>query len=132
MPQAFYHERVIDHDGEKLRLVINFKGIDATEQLFGGRGYDSILDELQEDDCPIGTTGRVVWGLLREHHPEVTIDEAASLLFGETGVKIGLALSELLPAAFPATEKAKGANPPKPRGRSRHSTRGGAKPGSSR
>lgn len=116
MPKPFYHEQMVEIDGEKLRLVINFKAIDATEQL-SGRDFDSILDELQSKDCRAGTMGRAVWGLLREHHPEVTIDETMSLLAGEeNGMKVGVALRFLLEAAFPTVEKEKGENPPEPRG----------------
>jgi hypothetical protein len=128
VPKPFYNEQAVVVDGETLRLVINFRTIDATEQLLG-RGYDEILDELQRPNCPIGVTGKVVWGFLREHHPEITLDETASLLFGENALKVGLAISELLQSAFPAAENAKGQNPPKPRGTSKASSNGGARRG---
>lgn len=118
MPKPFYSEQSVVIDGETLRLVINFKAIDATEK-FLGRNYGEILDELQEPNCPIGTTVGVVWGLLREHHPESSIDQAATLCFGAHSVAVGLALTDLLHAAFPVAEKEKGPNPPKRRGRSR-------------
>lgn len=117
MVKPFYNEQNVVIDGETLRLAINFKAIDATERLLG-RDYASILDELQEPSCPIGTTGGVVWGLLREHHPEMSIDQAATLCFGVHSIAVGLALTDLLQAAFPLAEKEKGANPPKRRGRS--------------
>ena len=120
MPAPFYHEQLVEIGGEKITLAINFKAIDATEQL-SGRDYDSILTELQSRDCRTGTMGRAVWGLLREHHPEITIDETLSLLAGqENGAKVGFALSQLLQAAFPSAE-AKGKNPRKPRGASKPS-----------
>jgi hypothetical protein len=121
MPKAFYHEQLVEIDGEKLLLAINFKAITATERFLDGRGYDSILDELQSPTCTIETTGAVVWGLLREHHPTVSMDETASLLFGANAAKVGLAVSDLMVAAFPAVEKAKGKNPRKPRGASKPS-----------
>lgn len=115
MPKPFYAEQLVEIDGEKIKLAINFKAIDATEQL-SGRDYDSILSELQSSDCRTGTMGRAVWGLLREHHPEFTLDETLSLLSGQVnGVKIGIALRLLLEAAFPTAE-AKDENPPEPRG----------------
>lgn len=127
MPKPFYHEQLVEVDGEKLILAINFKAITATERFLDGRGYDLILEELQSPGCPIETTGAVVWGLLREHHPTVSIDEAASLLFGQNGMKVGLAISSLLESAFPTAEKVKGKNPPKPRGALRTSSSVGAK-----
>jgi hypothetical protein len=120
MPKPFYHEQLVEVDGEKLLLALNFKAIDATEQL-SGRDYDSILEEVQSADCRAGTMGRAVWGLLREHHPEVTIDETMSLLAGKASAKVGIALRLLLEAAFPAVEKAKAPNPRKPRGASKPS-----------
>lgn len=116
MVKAFYNEQNVEIDGETLRLVINFKAIDATEK-FLGRNYGEILDELQESDCPIGTTGGVVWGLLREHHADMSIDQAATLCFGAHSVAVGIALTELLQAAFPVAKEEKGQNPPKRRGR---------------
>lgn len=121
MPKPFYHEQLVEVDGEKLLLAINFKAITATERFLDGRGYDKILEELQSDDCPVETTGAVIWGLLREHHPTVSIDETASLLFGPNAVVVGMALSQLLQAAFPVAEKGKDKNPRKPRGASRTS-----------
>jgi hypothetical protein len=121
MPKAFYHEQLVEIDGEKLLLAINFKAITATERFLDGRGYDSILDELQSPTCTTETSGAVVWGLLREHHPTVSIDETASLLFGDNGTKIGFAIRELMTAAFPSVEKAKAPNPRKPRGASKPS-----------
>lgn len=121
MPKAFYAEQLVEVDGEKLLLAINFKAITATERFLDGRGYDLILDELQSPNCPIETTGAVVWGLLREHQPTISIDETASLLFGPSSLIVGEAVSELLNAAFPTVEKAKGPNPRKPRGVSKTS-----------
>ena len=130
MPKPFYAEQAVVIDGETLRLAINFRAIDATEQLMkplGFSGYDEILEEIQKPSCPVGVTGRVVWGLLREHHPELSLDETASLLFGANALKVGIALNELLQAAFPTAEIAKGENPPKPRGASKPSGNGGAR-----
>lgn len=125
--KPFYQEQLVEVDGEKFTLAINFKAIDATEQL-SGRDYDDILNELQSPGCRTGTMGRAVWGLLREHHPDMTLDETLSLIAGEkNGLKVGLALRELLQAAFPTAAEAKGGNPPKPRGVSKPTSNGGAK-----
>lgn len=127
--KAFYQEQLVEVDGEKFTLAINFKAIDATEQL-SGRDYDDILNELQSPGCRTGTMGRAVWGLLREHHPDMTLDETLSLIAGEkNGAKVGFALSQLLQAAFPIAAEAKGGNPPKPRGTSKPTSNGGAKKG---
>jgi hypothetical protein len=120
MPQPFYHEQTVVVDDETFKLVINFRAIDATEQLVG-RGYDEILADIQKDDVLVSLNGKVLWGLLREHHSELTLDQILTLCKGEPGLTMGLAMSQLLQAAFPLTEKAKGENPPKPRGVSKAS-----------
>lgn len=120
MPKPFFNEQTVVIDGETLRLVLDFKAIDATEQLLG-QGYDEILDELQKPGASLGFTGKVLWGLLREHHPDLSFDQILTLQLGENGVTMGLAIEKLLTAAFPVAEKAKGKNPPKPRGASKPS-----------
>lgn len=115
MPKPFYHEQSVVVDGETFQLAINFRAIDATEQLVG-RGYDEILEDIQKTDAPIGLLGKVLWGLLREHHSDLSLDQIFTLSRGEDGVTMGLAMSQLLEAAFPVSEKAKGKNPPTPRG----------------
>lgn len=120
MPQPFYHEQSVVVDDETFNLVINFRAIDATEQLVG-KGYDEILSDIQKPDALVSLNGKVLWGLLREHHSELTLDQILTLCKGEPGLTMGLAMSELLQAAFPMVEKAKGENPPVPRGASKTS-----------
>ncbi|KQM88658.1 hypothetical protein ASE67_02645 [Sphingomonas sp. Leaf23] len=123
MLAAFYHEEQLTVGDETLRLVINFAALDAVESLTG-RAFDRILADFTKKDAEpqLSLQGKVVWGLLRQHHPEITLDQVAALLFGPTGARIGAAIAKLMAAAFPAAEpadpKAKGANPRKPRGAS--------------
>jgi len=124
----YYNEQAVSIDGETYRLVINFKTIDATESVLDGRSYDKILGEMLAGNPPVGLQARVVWGLLREHHPEVTLEQASALARGEAGEAVGYAIGKLIMAAFPAAKgKAKDANPPKPRGASRPSSKRGAR-----
>lgn len=120
MPQPFYHEQSVVVDGESILLAINFKAIDATEQLLD-LGYDVILEKIQQPNVKVGFSGKVLWGLLREHHSDFSLDQVLTLSRGEPGVTMGLAMSQLLMAAFPIAEKAKGENPPEPRGASKTS-----------
>lgn len=120
MPKAFYHEQSVEVDGEKLQLVINFQALDAIEGLLDC-SFNDVLAEFQAGNPKLGLVGRVLWGLLREQHPDITLDETASLMFGDTGEVMGLAVSNLLDAALPAAKKkpeAKDENPPKRRGAS--------------
>jgi hypothetical protein len=115
MPKPFYAEQTVVVDGETLRLVINFLAIDATEQLVG-LDYDTILAELQKEGALTGLTVKVLWGLLRQHHSDLSLDQVATLIRGEAGLTVGLAVRELLAAAFSTEEKEKDENPPEPRG----------------
>lgn len=124
MLQAFYNEEAVAVGGDTYRLVIDFAAIDAVESLLG-RSFGDVVNEVLKPNAPVSLIGKVVWGLLRRHHPELTIDQVASLLFGEPGVAVGAAVGKLIEAAFnlaPATEeKEKGKNPRKPRGASKTS-----------
>jgi hypothetical protein len=124
MPKAFCHEQSVVVDGETFILVINFRAIDATEQLLKC-GYDEILADIQRPNAPVGLMGKVLWGLLREHHSDLSLDQVLTLSMGQNGLTVGLAMSELLSAAFPTAEKEKGKNPPKRGGRSQSSESNG-------
>lgn len=128
MLQPLYNEEAVRVGDHTYRLVINFRTIDATETQLGGRSYESALTELLTGRPSTGLQARVVWGLLREHHPEVTIEEADALARGPSAADIGEAIGKLLHAAFPIvqTPKAKGENPPKRRGQSKPSMKRGA------
>lgn len=123
MPKAFYHEQSVTVDGETLRLVINFRALDAIEGVLD-RSFEDVLTELtrKQPKPRLGTIGPVLWGLLQEHQPTITLDEAASLLFGEAGSTVGLALGKLVEAAFIADDgKERPKNPRKRRGASKPS-----------
>lgn len=126
MFKPFYNEEAVKIGDDTIRLVINFRAMDATESLVG-RNYDEVLKEMAAGDPPLSLQGKVVWGLLREHHPDLSLDHAMTLLFGEPSVAVGFAMNKLLNAAFPAADpEAKGKNPTKPRGASKPSTPRGA------
>lgn len=130
MLQAFYHEATVEAGEETLRLTIDFAALDAIEGLTG-KPFDASLQEMLGGAAPMALQARVVWGLLRRHHPEVSLDQATSLLFGDTGAATGVAIGKLMAAAFAEPdkgEKAKDARPPEPRGASKpSSTRGASK-----
>lgn len=129
MLKPYYSEQAVRVGDDTYRLVINFKTIDATESVLGGRRYDEILDEVITEKANVGTQARVVWGLLQEHHPDLTIAEADALARGESADAIGTAIGALIAAAFPFSEgpKAKAPNPRKPRGVSSASSQRGAR-----
>ena len=124
MPKAFYNERTVAAGDETLRLVINFRAIDAIESLLD-RPFNDVLADLNAGAPKLGMIAQVLWGFLREHHAELDIDQVTSLLFGSTGLAMGVTINELLAAAFPSESegeaKAKGKNPRAPRGASKPS-----------
>lgn len=117
--KPFYNEESVVVGEDNYRLVLDFRALDAIEGVTGN-SFNTTLEEITGDAPKLGTIGRVLWGLLREHHSEITLDQAASLMFGDSGLLIGIAVQNLLEAAFNSapTEKAKGKNPPKARGAS--------------
>ncbi len=121
MLTAFYHEAQVQVGDDSLRLVVNMRTIDATEQLVG-ESMPTILGQVLGADPSFALVGKVVWGLLREHHPEVSLDQAAGLMFGEPGKAVGLVIGDLFRRAFHIGEEAeKPANPRKRRGASKPS-----------
>lgn len=113
MPKPFYHEQSIEIDGETIILAIDFRAIDATEELIG-LDYDEVLEKIQKPKPKTGLMGKVVWGLLRKHHPAMSWDEILTMLAGSNGAITGMAIGKLFEAAFPEEEKGK--NPLEPRG----------------
>ena len=104
-------------EDEKLTLVLNFRAIDVIESVTGEKMTD-ILPQLA--DPPMSLAGKVLWGLLREKHEGVTLDQAAGVGFGRDGAAVGLAMADLLTRAFNIGES-RAKNPPKRRGASKSS-----------
>lgn len=123
MVQPFRAEQALEAEGETLRLAIDFEALDAIETLLGGRRFSDVLSEIARPDAPEALTAKVVWGLLRKHHPELGLDHALRLVMGSPG-PVGMAVGQLLEAAFPAREEGAAPateDPPKPRGASKPS-----------
>lgn len=124
MVRAFYNEELVRIEGEPYRLVIDFAAIDAAEALLG-QSYDTVIAEItsKSPEPRASVVGKVVWGMLRRHHPEVTIDQVATMMYGSDAAAIGAAMGNLIQRAFNTAEEpeAKGKNPRKPRGASKPS-----------
>lgn len=116
--RPFYHEGQVEVEGETLHLVCNFRAIDVIESVTEQKMSD-ILPQLV--DPPHALVGKVLWGLLREKHEGVTLDEAAGVGFGPDGAKVGLVMGDVIRRAFNIGEEAKDKNPPKRRGASKTS-----------
>lgn len=119
----FYHEAQATVGDTSLRFVLNFRTIDAIEGLVGSP-MPAILPEIVTGSAGFSLVGKVLWGLLREHHPDVTLDQAAGLMFSDEKVaaEIGVAIGDLFRRGFKiGDEKAKEENPRKRRGASKAS-----------
>lgn len=122
---AFGNEEQVTVDGETLTLRLDFRAITIMEGALQS-DMPSIVANFRSGRPQLSVLGQMLWAMLREHHSEVTLDQAAGLMFAKEAAKIGFALDALLERAFPlATEDRKPANPPKPRGRSKSSAASG-------
>lgn len=98
-------ELVVGDKTYKLRLGIN--AIVEVEDVLGGVGINEIIASLDPANVRIGTLRAILWGALREHHPEVTLLDAGDLI-GEVGAAaIAPVVGEAIGAAFPRSEGAK-------------------------
>lgn len=120
---AFYDEELVEAGADKIRLAIDFRAIDTIEHIVGDGGQITsmplVVSMLFADPIPLSVSGKVLWALLRRHHEQVTLDEAAGLMFGPHGGKVGQAMLTLLLRAMNLGEvEAKDENPPVPLGQS--------------
>jgi hypothetical protein len=113
--RSFNHEGSVEVDGETLHLVCNFRAIDVIESVTGQK-MSEILPQLM--DPPFALLGKVVWGLLREKHEDITLDQAAAIAFSDSP-QFGLVMGDVLRRAFNIGEAK--ADPPKRRGTSKSS-----------
>lgn len=131
--KPFYNEAEIALSEEfTLRLVIDFAVIDRLEGLLG-RGMDTIIAEMMGS---VATMGKVLWGVTRKHHSDLTLDHIAGILLPEdpasreTAQAVMATLGDLINRTFNISggpEDKEGANPPKRSGgASRTSARSGS------
>lgn len=129
---VFPDEEQVDLGDVKLTLSLSFRTIKFCEH---GVREGEITPMpyiagwvLLEDMPPLSLVATVLWGLLREHHPDMTLDEVTGLMFtSKHANRLPLGMQTLLSRHFDFTEpkKAKAKNPPKPRGQSKTSTANG-------
>jgi hypothetical protein len=119
---AFGEEEQVELADETLTLRLDFAAITRIEGALD-MPMNLIAAHVRSPHPQLRIIGQVLWSLLREHHPEFTLDQAAGLMFAKAqdGAKMGFALDALLERAFPIAEDRKPKNPPKRRGRSKSS-----------
>jgi hypothetical protein len=123
--RSFYAEGQLEtKDGEKLTLVCDFYTIDVVQGVTG-ENWDDILPRLFTGDRALFV--KVLYGLLRKRHEEVTMDEAAAVSFDCDQVVLGATVMDVIRRAcnLATGEEAKDKNPPQRRGRSKSSGKNG-------
>lgn len=98
--------------GEKsYTLRLSYNAIAEIETLLD-KGINDIAEMLRDPkDFRIGTWRAVLWGALRDRHPEVDLLTAGEIM-GQAGVdSVVSALGDAMTLAFP--EREPGENPPK-------------------
>ena len=124
---AFAPEEQVEAFGETYTLRLDFRAISVIEGSLGIPLPD-VVKRIRSGNPDYGALSRVLWALLREWNPEVTIDQALSIVMdrGKDAAKFGFALDALLERAFPIAEDRDKPNPPKlRRGRSKASAANG-------
>lgn len=118
---AFGHEEQVTVDGNALTLRLDFRAITIMEGALQS-DMPSIVANFRSGRPQLSVLGQMLWAMLREHHSDVTLDQAAGIMFADEAAKVGFALDALLERAFPLpTEDRKPANPRKRNGRSKTS-----------
>ena len=123
MLTAFSPEEQVEAFGEVYTMRLDFRAISVIEGALE-MTFPTVVAHIRSGNPGYSLLSRVLWATLREHHPEVTSDQALSIVMdpGKDGGRFGLALNALLERALPITEDRKAPNPPKPRrGRSKTS-----------
>lgn len=117
---AFGDEQQVQVGEETLTLRLDFRAITIME---GSLQSDmpTIVANFRSGRPQLSVLGQMLWAILREHHPEVTLDQAAGLMFSDEAAKIGFALDALLERSFPLADYKPGDKKPKnaPRRRGR-------------
>lgn len=118
---AFGEEEQVTVGDTTLNLRLDFRAITVMEGALQS-DMPSIVANFRSGRPQLSVLGQMLWAVTREHHEDITIHQAAGLMFHKEAAKIGFALDALLERAFPiVTEDRKPKNPPKRNGRSKSS-----------
>lgn len=110
---AFNANEPVTVDGQEYRLAIDISVIDALEDEFDC-SFDELLAKVGAGKVRIGKMARLMRGLLSKHHPDLSLQDVADLVFADIDAFVK-AMEKLFVKAWPAAEPAKVKNPPKAR-----------------
>jgi hypothetical protein len=124
---SFYDEEIVQVGDVTLRLAIDFsiiRIIEATAISDRVTPMPEVVAMLFADPPALSILGVVFYALLRRHHDDISMDQAAGVMFGEHAQRVGMAMYQLIVRSMNLTDtskKAKDKNPRKPRGASKPS-----------
>ena len=122
---AFGEEEQVTVDGTALTLRLDFRAITIMEGALNS-DMPSIVTNFRSGRPQLSVLGQFLWAVTRAHHSEITLDQAAGIMFAADAAKVGFALNELIDRAFPIpTEDRKPKKEAKPSGRSKTSVAAG-------
>jgi hypothetical protein len=106
--RAFYAEgQLLSKTGDKFHLVCDFFTIDVVEQVTG-ETWDEVIAQLGDDKPPRALLIKVLYGLLRKRHEEITLDEAAAVFMDCDRLVFGATIGTLISQASNWEEKSEG------------------------
>ena len=122
---AFGEEEQVTVDGQALTLRLDFRAITIMEGALQS-DMPSIVANFRSGRPQLSVLGQMLWAMLREHHSDVTLDQAAGIMFAKEAAKAGFAMDALLDRACPLpTEDRKPKKAPTRNGRSKTSVDAG-------
>jgi hypothetical protein len=84
-------------DGERLNLVCDFYTIQVVEEITG-EDWEAILPQLVAGAAR-SLKIKVLFGLLRKRHPDITLDEAAAVTFDNDEMALGALMGAVIAKA---------------------------------
>lgn len=108
MVRPFRNEVTVVCAGDEFTLAIDISIIDALEDEFD-LPFDELMAQFKQG-TRVGKASRLLRGLLRRHHPDLTLDDVGGLLMEDSEPFAG-AMQRLFEKASPEQEASE--NPPK-------------------
>lgn len=99
---AFADEEQVEAFGEKLTLRLDFRAITFIEEKLD-MAMPLASTYFRTPGCPRTVMAHFVWAMLRDHHPDITPEQALTIVMdkGADGTKVGFAADALLERNWP-------------------------------
>ncbi len=126
--RVFGEARLPLADGVELTLRFDFAALVEAEEA-AERGTDEMMKEMAAGGARLKTARAMLYGALRQHHPELTLDEAGDLFLSDgeaVSAAMGRAMSEMSDRK-PNPPQGAAAKKTSPRGTGTRSSKSGVK-----